>query len=127
MKESEQNKEKTAKDETSHIIPRFGKKGPSKLRQSFSRGMTYFLVVAACIVLYFAFLRADILADSVRTVIGILKPIIYGFAIAYLLNPIVKRHLIPESRPDSRPHILLYTRHLVSKCVISRIMPSLDI
>lgn len=98
MKESEQNKEKTAKDETSHIIPRFGKKGPSKLRQSFSRGMTYFLVVAACIVLYFAFLRADILADSVRTVIGILKPIIYGFAIAYLLNPIVKtvdKYLFP--------------------------------
>ena len=30
--------------------PKFGRKGPSKLRQQFNRGMTYFLVIVACIV-----------------------------------------------------------------------------
>lgn len=34
--------------------PSFGRKGPSKLRQQFNRGMTYFLVIVACILVYFA-------------------------------------------------------------------------
>ena len=37
--------------------PVFRKKGPSKLRQQFGRGMTAFLVVAASILFYFALLR----------------------------------------------------------------------
>lgn len=79
-------------------LPAFGRKGPSRIRQSFGRGLTFFLVIAACIVLYFAFLRVDTIFGVIRTIIGILKPIIYGFAIAYLLNPIVKavdRYLCP--------------------------------
>ena len=79
-------------------LPAFGRKGPSRIRQSFGRGLTFFLVIAACIVLYFAFLRVDTIFGVIRTIIGILKPIIYGFAIAYLLNPIVKavdRYLRP--------------------------------
>lgn len=98
MKETGSNQEIKEKKEDFEKIPLFGKKGPSKLRQSFSKGMTYFLVVAACIVLYFAFLRVDVLARTAGMIIEILKPIIYGFAIAYLLNPIVKtvdRYLIP--------------------------------
>lgn len=40
--------------------PKFGRKGPSKLRQQFNRGMTYFLVIVACILVYFAMLsRSD--------------------------------------------------------------------
>lgn len=79
-------------------LPAFGRKGPSRIRQSFGRGLTFFLVIAACIVLYFAFLRVDTIFGVIRTIMGILKPIIYGFAIAYLLNPIVKavdRYLCP--------------------------------
>lgn len=34
--------------------PKLGKGGPSKLRQQFSRGMTYFLVIAASLLFYFA-------------------------------------------------------------------------
>ena len=34
--------------------PSLGKGGPSKLRQQFSRGMTFFLVIAASIIFYFA-------------------------------------------------------------------------
>ena len=82
-------------------IPAFGGKGPSRIRQSFGRGLTIFLVIAACIILYFAFLRADTLFSVAGTIIEILKPIIYGFAIAYLLNPIVKetdKYLLPVLR-----------------------------
>ena len=71
--------------------PVFGKKGPSKLRQQFSRGMTYFLVVAASILFYFSLLRLSDLSDGVLKVFGVLKPVVYGCVIAYLLNPIVNK------------------------------------
>lgn len=77
---------------------KFGKGGPSKLRQQFSRGMTYFLVVAASLIFYFALLRLTSLSEGIGTVIGVLKPVIYGCVIAYLLNPVVKqvdKYLVP--------------------------------
>ncbi len=77
---------------------KFGKGGPSKLRQQFSRGMTYFLVVAASLIFYFTLLRLTSLSEGVGTVIGVLKPVIYGCVIAYLLNPVVKqvdKYLVP--------------------------------
>lgn len=70
--------------------PKFGNKGPSKLRQQFSQGMTYFLVIVACVLFYFALLRLDAISGAATKIINVLKPIIYGLAIAYLLNPIVK-------------------------------------
>ena len=78
--------------------PQFRNKGPSKLRQQFGKGMTAFLVVAASIVFYFAFLRFNGISNIFEKIFQILKPIIYGPVIAYLLNPIVKlveRHLTP--------------------------------
>lgn len=78
--------------------PIFGKKGPSKLRQQFSRGMTYFLVVAASILFYFALLRLSDLSLGVVRVFAVLKPVVYGCVIAYLLNPIVNKvdqYLVP--------------------------------
>ena len=91
MKETNTKNEVGKKDKEVRKIPAFGGKGPSRIRQSFGRGLTIFLVIAACIILYFAFLRADTLFSVAGTIIEILKPIIYGFAIAYLLNPIVKQ------------------------------------
>lgn len=70
--------------------PELGKRGPSKLRQQFNRGMTYFLVIAASIVFYFAFLRFTNLFYIFGKVLQVLKPILYGLVLAYLLNPIVK-------------------------------------
>lgn len=78
--------------------PRFGNKGPSKLRQHFNRGMTFFLVVAAVVIFYFALLRFDAISQAISKIIDVLKPILYGLVIAYLLNPIVNmtdRHLAP--------------------------------
>lgn len=86
--------------------PEFGNRGPSKLRQHFSRGMTYFLVVVSCVVLYFALLRFEAVTGVIGMVIDVMKPIIYGFAIAFLLNPIVKKvdyTLIPKLEEKMEP------------------------
>ena len=71
--------------------PVFRKKGPSKLRQQFGRGMTAFLVVAASILFYFALLRVTELSYGAGEVFGVLKPVVYGCVIAYLMNPIVDK------------------------------------
>lgn len=71
--------------------PRLGGNGPSKIRQQFNRGMTYFLVIAASLAFYFALLRFRHIFNVLWKVYDVLKPIIYGAVIAYLLNPIVKR------------------------------------
>ena len=57
--------------------PQFRNKGPSKLRQQFGKGMTAFLVVAASIVFYFAFLRFNGISNIFEKIFQILKPIIY--------------------------------------------------
>ena len=78
--------------------PKFGNNGPSKLKQQFSQGLTLLLVVIVCLLIYFALLRLERISNVIHLVLEILKPIIYGFAIAYLLNPIVKKvdeYLIP--------------------------------
>ncbi|XCP84247.1 AI-2E family transporter [Roseburia hominis] len=78
--------------------PKFGNKGPSKIRQHFSQGLTIFLVIATCVLFYFALLRLNDISRIIGMVVDVLKPILYGLAIAYLLNPIVKqvdRFLVP--------------------------------
>lgn len=51
-------------------------------------GLTTFLVVTACIVVFFAIYRFDILSDLIGVLTGILRPFIYGMVFAYLLCPI---------------------------------------
>ena len=65
----------------------------------FRKGITFFLVIAACVIFYFLLLRIEDISVGVSKVIDVLKPILYGMVIAYLLNPIVKqidRWLIPQ-------------------------------
>lgn len=79
--------------------PEFGNRGPSKILLHFRKGLTFFLVIAACVIFYFLLLRIDDISVGVSKVIDVLKPILYGMVIAYLLNPIVKqidRWLIPQ-------------------------------
>ena len=57
--------------------PKFGRKGPSKLRQQFNRGMTYFLVIVACILVYFAMLRVEAISNTLSKILSILKPVLY--------------------------------------------------
>lgn len=100
QKESEGNEPKNDYEFAPYYVkrPKFGKSGPSKLRQEFSRGMTTFLVIMACVVIYFALLRINQISEAVFAVVDVLKPILYGMAIAFLLNPIVKmvdRYFVP--------------------------------
>ena len=79
--------------------PEFGNRGPSKILLHFRKGITFFLVIAACVIFYFLLLRIEDISVGVSKVIDVLKPILYGMVIAYLLNPIVKqidRWLIPQ-------------------------------
>lgn len=95
--------------------PKFGVKGPSKLRQQFSRGITVFLIIAASILFYFALLRLTNLSDVFSKVINVLQPVIYGGVIAYLLNPIVNKvdkYLLPvaSARMKNQEHAQKLTR-----------------
>lgn len=72
--------------------------GPSKLKLQFKRGMTYFLVIVACILVYFAMLRIEAISNTFSKILDILKPVLYGCLIAYFLNPIVRKvdqYLVP--------------------------------
>lgn len=101
--EQQQNerKENSAGKKSGYYInrPDFGQDGPSKIRQQLNRGMTAFVVIILCMLCFFALLRMNEITKVLRLILGILKPIIYGLAIAYLLNPIVKtveHFLIPR-------------------------------
>ena len=98
-KVNEKEKKKAVENSGYYINrPKFGNNGPSKLKQQFSQGLTLLLVVIVCLLIYFALLRLEMISNVIHLILGILKPIIYGFAIAYLLNPIVKKvdeYLIP--------------------------------
>lgn len=96
INEAKINEEKIKKEKSENIssgyyenAPKFGHKGPSKLKMEARRKMGSFLVVAASIVFYFLFLRFANLFSGFGIVFDILKPIIYGLAFAYLLHPIV--------------------------------------
>ncbi|MDD2981221.1 MAG: AI-2E family transporter [Hespellia sp.] len=86
-----EGKEKNISTAYYEAIPEFGKKGPSKLRTHFNRGLTSFLVVASCVVFYFALLRLSVISEFLHNILGILQPIIFGLGLAYLLNPLVKK------------------------------------
>ena len=70
--------------------PALGSGEPSKLRQHLGREKPLFIVIVIGIVFYFTMLRLDTISKTLWMVVNILKPVIYGLAIAYLLNPIVK-------------------------------------
>lgn len=71
--------------------PRLGKQEPGRLRREISKGMTYFVVIAAGIAFYFILLRLTDLSFVFMKAIDVLKPFLYGALIAFLLNPIVKQ------------------------------------
>lgn len=52
-------------------------------------GVTAFLVIAACILFYYGIFHMGTLVAGIKTFFGIMAPIIYGIAIAYLLSSIV--------------------------------------
>ena len=70
--------------------PSFGSKEPSKLKQHLTKEKSLFIVIVVVMMIYFAMLRLDEISKLLWLVVHTIKPIIYGLAIAYLLNPIMK-------------------------------------
>ena len=50
-------------------------------------GLTAFIVIAASMLFYFFIFRMATLGSALEKVFSVLNPIIYGYIIAYILNP----------------------------------------
>ena len=57
-------------------------------KQHYQWGLTIFLVILACFIVFFMLLRADSVSDGRGKIANALTPIIYGMVMAYLLCPI---------------------------------------
>ena len=70
-------------------------------------GVTAFLVIAASILFYYGIFHMKSLISGIKTFFGIMAPIIYGAAIAYLLTPIVnfleRKIFLPIFRMCKKP------------------------
>ena len=51
--------------------PEFGNRGPSKILLHFRKGITFFLVIAACVIFYFLLLRIEDISVGVSKVIDV--------------------------------------------------------
>ena len=56
----------------------------------FLKGLTAFLVIAACVLFAFLVFNIGVILKGVKTVLAVLKPVIFGLVIAYLVNPMIK-------------------------------------
>lgn len=70
--------------------PTLSEQGGLKIKENLKKGLATLLIICVCIACYFAFLRFDFIADVFEKISDILRPVIYGFVIAYLLNPVMK-------------------------------------
>ena len=78
--------------------PRIGSNGPSRLRREISKGMTFFVVIAASIAFYFALLRLTNISGVFSKVLDVLNPIVKQTD--KLLIPILKRKMKNEARAE---------------------------
>lgn len=53
-------------------------------------GVTLFIAISSCIVLYFILLRLHIITNAIVSIIKAISPIFIGLLFAYLLNPLMK-------------------------------------
>ena len=91
MEQEKKTKENEIPEGYYSNVPKIGNRGHSRLWRELSKGMVYFVVVAAGIVFYFALLRLPNLSEYLWKALDVLKPILYGLLIAFILNPVVKR------------------------------------
>lgn len=67
-----------------------GKKRFQPLNSYKWQGLMWFLVIIACIAFGFIVLRFDSIVKNFQVLLGIMKPIIIGIILAYILNPVMK-------------------------------------
>ncbi|MCI8506031.1 MAG: AI-2E family transporter [Lachnospiraceae bacterium] len=60
------------------------------MRKYASMGLTAFCVIAASILFFLLLYKYETVIKAVKTILGILEPIVFGFIIAYLMYPVVK-------------------------------------
>jgi len=58
-------------------------------RRSATRAVYAFLVLAAAILFYYAVSNLSVFFSTCKAVLSLLEPFVYGFVIAYLINPIM--------------------------------------
>lgn len=61
------------------------------IRPYLAIGLTAFIVLSCCIIVYFLFARYDGASENITRVLTILQPILIGVLFAYLLNPLVNK------------------------------------
>lgn len=69
--------------------PDFTSDKAGRIKKEFTKFTAVFVLAVGCILFYFAVKRIQVISQMMTQIYDILKPIIYGFVIAYLLNPIV--------------------------------------
>lgn len=62
----------------------------SILKETINRWLGLFIVVVAAILVYLIANNADAMFQSIVEFVGLIKPVIYGCVIAYILNPLMK-------------------------------------
>lgn len=67
-----------------------GRQEPGLLRKAFGRWLGLFLVLVTALLLYLVIVNLDTIFGYIFYVAGIIKPVIYGAVIAYILNPLMK-------------------------------------
>lgn len=68
-------------------------KGTSKestIKEAFLKWLGLFLVVISALAIYFIVTNANTILHTIGKYVGILRPVIYGCVIAYILNPLMK-------------------------------------
>lgn len=53
----------------------------------FYKGLTVFLVVAACVIFFFIIFKIDAIFKYLGKILSVLQPVVFGLVIAYLVNP----------------------------------------
>lgn len=67
-----------------------GRQEPGLLKKAFGRWLGLFLVLVTALLLYLVIVNLDTIFGYIFYVAGIIKPVIYGAVIAYILNPLMK-------------------------------------
>lgn len=62
----------------------------SLIKEAFVKWLGLFLVVISALAIFFVVSNTSVILATIKEYIGILRPVIYGCVIAYILNPLMK-------------------------------------
>ena len=65
------------------------KRGGSTLKEAFYKWSGLLIVILAALLFYFAISNFDQIGSVIKDYISILRPVVYGCVIAYILNPLM--------------------------------------